>query len=187
VPVPTRLAAVLFALFAASLSLAQGHRWGVSASAMFGQDWLGSEDTRRGAMYSVSMSHREPRLHFWGYDAELDYEAYYMFTKGGADFMAGPNSSHHYGVLLTGRYFQKYAKSSRAFVEGGWGLQYTDRLTHDLDSLWNSTPMVGAGIVVPFERTDLVISVRYFHISNAGTAGDNEGLNFFQLRFGLRF
>lgn len=184
---PTRLIAVLLLLISAGTALAQGYKWGASASALFGQDWLGSEDTRRGGLYSVSRSQREPRLHFWGYDAELDYEAYYMFTKGGADFMAGPNSSHHYGLLLVGRYYQKYAKSARAFVEGGWGLQYTNRLTHDLDSLWNSTPLVGAGVIVPFERYELMLSVRYFHISNAGTAGDNEGLNFFQVRFGLRF
>ncbi len=170
------------------MSLAQNNlKWSVSASALFGQDWLGSEDTRRGAMYAVSRSKHEPRLHFMGYDADLDVEAYYMFTKGGSDFIAGPNSSHHYGVLFTGRYFQHYAKSARAFVEGGWGLQYTNRLTHDLDSLWNSTPMLGMGIIVPFDKKDLMISVRYFHISNAGTAGDNEGLNFIQFRFGLRF
>jgi hypothetical protein len=126
-------------------------------------------------------------LAFWGYKAEIDYEGYYMVTKGGADFMAGPNISHHYGVMVIGRYFERYSKSARAYVEGGWGLQYTNRLTHDIDSLWNSTPMIGTGFIVPVDGDELIFSLRYFHISNAGTAGDNEGLNFFQFQVGYRF
>ena len=182
-----RLVLAFLLLCATAVALAQEPKWGFRTSALFGQDWLGSEDTRRGGYYAVNFSKREPRFHFWGYDAEMDLEAYYMVTKGGADFIAGPNTSHHYGLLLIGRYYQKYAKSSRAFLEGGWGLQYTNRLTHDLDSMWNSTPMIGGGIVVPFSSWELMLSVRYFHISNAGTAGDNEGLNFFQFTVGARF
>ena len=169
------------------LAAAQDVKWRVSAAAMFGQDWLGSEDTRRGGYYSLAFGKPEPRLHFWGYDAELDIEAYYIVTKGGSDFLAGPNTSHHYGVMLVGRYFERYSKAVRAFLEGGWGLQYTNRLTHDLDSLWNSTPMIGAGFVVPLKDAELMFTLRYFHISNAGTAGDNEGLNFFQFQVGYRF
>ena len=182
-----RFVVVLAFLLLSTATFAQSAHWRVSASALFGQDWLGSEDTRRGALYSVAYGRPEPRLHFWGYDAEMDLEAYFMFTKGGADFIAGPNSSFHYGLLLVGRYYQHYAKTLRAFVEGGWGLQYTNRLTHDIDSLWNSTPMIGAGFIVPMRGDELMVSLRYFHISNGGTAGDNEGLNFFQLSAGLRF
>jgi hypothetical protein len=185
--VPRSLVVLVLTVAMAASAPAQEPRWGVRTSALFGQDWLGSEDTRRGGYYAVSHSHREPRFHFWGYDAEMDLEAYYMVTKGGSDFVAGPNTSHHYGLLVIGRYYQKYAKSARAFVEGGWGLQYTNRLTHDLDSLWNSTPMIGAGFIVPLDDTELMFSVRYFHISNGGTAGDNEGLNFFQFTVGARF
>lgn len=185
-PLKRSFVAVVF-LALSTLSIAQDGLWRVSASPLWGQDWLGSEDTRRGAMYSVSYARQEPRLHFWGYDAELDIEAYYMFTKGGADFLAGPNSSHHYGVLLIGRYYQRYSKSMRGFLEGGWGLQFTNRLTHDLDARLNSTPMIGGGVVFPYRGDEVMVSLRYFHISNAGTAGDNEGLNFFQLSVGLRF
>jgi hypothetical protein len=185
--VPLRRVFALLLVVISCCAFGQETKWRVSAGALYGQDWLGSEDTRRGAMYSFSYSHPEPRLHFWGYDAELDIEPYFMFTKGGADFIAGPNSSFHYGVLLIGRYFQHYTHATRAFVEGGWGLQYTNRLTHDIDSLWNSTPMLGVGFIVPFKGEELMFTVRYFHISNGGTAGDNEGLNFFQFSAGLRF
>jgi hypothetical protein len=161
--------------------------WRASAGAVFGQTWLGSQDLRSGGIYTVSYARPEPRLHFWGYDAEMDFEAYYMFSQGGGDFLAGHNSSHHYGLMAVGRYYQKYTKSTRAFVEAGWGLQFTNRLTHDLDSRINSTPMLGVGIVVPFEDFEVMFNVRYFHISNAGTAGGNEGLNFFQVQTGLRF
>ena len=138
-------------------------------------------------MYSLSFSHPEPRFHIWNYNAEFDIEGYYMFTKGGARFLAGPNSSHHYGLLFIDRYYQHMSGEVRTFLEGGWGVQYTNRLTHDIDSMWNSTPMLGAGFVVPVQGKELMFTVRYFHISNAGTQGGNEGLNFFQVLVGLRY
>jgi hypothetical protein len=186
--VPTRRCIVVLAALAAfGTAHAQEPKWRASAGALYGQDWLGSEDTRRGGYYALSYSRPEPRIHFWGYDGELDIEGYYMFTKGGSDFIAGPNSSHHYGVLVIGRYYQHYTRATRAFVEAGWGLQFTNRLTHDIDTRVNSTPMVGVGLISPLGGEEVMFSLRYFHISNAGTAGGNEGLNFFQLSVGLRF
>ncbi len=110
-----------------------------------------------------------------------------MLTKGGAHYIAGANSSHHYGILAVARYFQRTSALTRGFVEVGWGLQFTNRLTHDIDSRINSTPMAGAGYVLPNGPQDLVFTARYIHLSNAGTAGGNEGLNFFMLSLGVRF
>lgn len=182
-----RLAAAfaLFALF--QLSAAQEEKWRVSAGALFGQTWLGSQDLRQGGYYAIARSRPEPRLHFWGHAAEMDVEAYYMYTKGGHWSILPTNNSHHYGVMLVGRYFQRTASRTRAFLEAGWGLQYTNRVTHDIDSNWNSTPMIGLGFDVELKGYDLMFGARYFHISNAGTVGGNEGLNFLQFQVGFRY
>lgn len=180
------LCLALFFLTFASL-FGQEPKYTLSGGALFGQTWLGSQDIRRGGIYSLSVERPEPRFHFLGHGATMLIEGYYMFTKGGAVYLAGPNSSHHYGIVAVARYYDRDDSPVKGFYEFGWGLQFANRLTHDLDSRVSSTPLFGAGFVVPNGKYDLVFNARYFHISNAGTAGGNEGLNFYQLSLGVRF
>lgn len=56
-----------------------------------------------------------------------------------------------------------------------------------MDLRFNSTPALGVGMVVPIGGTDVQFGVRWKHISNGGTKGDNKGENYFLFLVGLRF
>lgn len=150
------------------------------AGPSFGQDVLGSEDTRRGGFYGVSFSRHEPRLRFRKAEAAVVYTAYYMFTKGGGFEDIPVNRMRTLGLTAAARY--PVALQGRLFAEGGWGLCYNSITTRDLDSRFNSTPFVGVGYL--FDQGTLTL--RWFHMSNGGTSGNNQGLNQAVLLFGVR-
>ena len=159
------------------------------AGPVYGQSWLGSEDKRRGALYALQYAKIEPRLFAMGHEGELVVEAYYMYTKGGG-FRSGrfpTNNSHHYGIMALARYWNRAPTQFKTFVEIGWGLQYVNTKTHDLGGLFNTTPTMGIGMKGPFEGYELILGMRYMHVSNAGVVGNNEGHNFFQFYVGVQF
>lgn len=148
----------------------------------FGQDVLGSEDTRRGTWYEVTWSKPEPRLRYKGYDAALVLGAHYMFTKGGGFEDIPVNKMHTYGITAAGRYPMPWVRNGRLFLDVGWGFSYNSIRTRDLDSHLNSTPFVGMG----WQFDHGTVTVTAFHMSNGGLIGNNQGLNQVQIRFGYR-
>lgn len=176
-------------LLQTAIASAKDKRWMLHVGPVFGQSWLGSEDKRRGAFYGLQYSKSDPQLFAMGHEGELVIEAYYMYTIGGG-FRSGrfpKNNSHHYGVMALARYWNREPTQFKTFVEIGWGLQYVDKRTHDLGGLFNTTPTLGIGMKGPFEGYELILGMRYMHVSNAGVVGNNEGHNFFHFYVGVQF
>ncbi len=155
----------------------------VRIGATYGQDVLGSEDTRRGTVFSYGREWPEKRLAFARLPATLQVEAYYLFTRGGGFEDIPVNTMHSFGVLAQARYPFGFLRGVRSTVDLGWGIVYNSITTRDLDRNWNSTPTLG----VTLERTPWMFSGRFYHISNGGTQGNNQGLNALQFLVGYRF
>ncbi|HXH62183.1 MAG TPA: acyloxyacyl hydrolase [Fimbriimonadaceae bacterium] len=144
---------------------------------------LGSEDARHGWYFSLQHFAHEPRFKFWGFEADFVKEAYYMHTIGGGFRVWPVTRAHNFGITLAGRFWLGHGY----FMDAGWGLDYINRLTYDVYTRLNSSPVLGFGSIVKSPMGELQVSLRWKHISNAGTAGHNEGENYLVLAVGLRF
>lgn len=155
----------------------------------YGQSWfiLGSEDIRRGGGLAVQYVRHEPRFKFWGKEGQLVFEGNVTHTVGGNKFEWEGDTTIAFGVLALARYETRPKKGLSTYLEGGWGLQWADKHTIDLPSHFNSTPVLGAGIILPIKGHDLYLGVRYIHISNAGTVGNNAGQNQVLFMAGIKF
>ena len=71
------------------------------------------------------------------------------------------------------------------YADIGWGIQFANHHTDDLDSATNSTPYAGIGLAFRMDHTEALLGVRLLHISNGGTKGANSGQN--ELLFMLSF
>ncbi|MBS1723058.1 MAG: acyloxyacyl hydrolase [Armatimonadetes bacterium] len=149
----------------------------------FGQPVLGSEDTRRGTVYALGYSRPEPRVSLRGLQGDLLLEGYYLYTKGGGFEDIPVNHMHSFGVMAIARYYTRWLKSADAFFDLGWGFVYNNITTRDLDSLFNSTPCAGLGIA----KGKFDFTVRWYHQSNGGSRGNNQGTNQIQYLIGYRF
>jgi hypothetical protein len=180
--VPWILATVVMA---GSSSGQEGGPWMLTlrAGPSFGQPWIGSEETRRGGYYAVSLARPEKRLSFRGKEASLGLEGFYMFTKGGTVWGTPGRRMHSYGVLVFGRYRRGVAPGSGPYLDVGWGLVYNSVTTKDLDSRLSSAPFVAVG--AEFGRFD--VQARFLHMSNGGLAGENQGSNAVQFIAGIKF
>jgi len=138
---------------------------------------LGSEDRRTGFGVGLAYGRNEPRFAISGASSELVYEAYYDQTRSPGASGQGPNSSYSYGVLAYARYRWPKKRGWGLYATAGWGLQYTDRTSVDLDSHINSTPMLGLGVAFDTGDGEGTIGLRFLHISNAGLVGRNQGQN----------
>lgn len=165
----------------------EGRYWYGSAAAAFGQDVLGSEDTRRGGVYGVSYAFPEKRLTFRGSKGQAVWTGYYMVTKG-AGFEGEPvNHMHTYGVSYTARYWNHMVRGVDTFFDLGWGFAYNNITTRDLDTRLVSTPFLGVGAGIEVGGAEVLAGVRFYHQSNGGTVGNNQGLNQIQYWVGVRF
>jgi hypothetical protein len=144
---------------------------------------LGSEDSRRALNVAVQYGRREPRLKIAGLEPHLVYEGYASRSTSRGRFEFGPDTTYMFGALGLSRW-ETFATGTRAYLELGWGLQYATRVTLDLPSLWNSTPVVGLGLIFPCGRSRLLAGLRLMHVSNAGTRGNNPGQNVVSLSLG---
>ena len=125
----------------------------------------------------LAYGRNEPRFAIPGANSELVYEAYYDQTRSPGASGQGPNSSYSYGVLAYARYRWPKKRGWGLYATAGWGLQYTDRTSVDLDSHINSTPMLGLGVAFDTGDGEGTIGLRFLHISNAGLVGRNQGQN----------
>lgn len=147
---------------------------------------LGSEDARRGYFMGVQEARAERRFTLWGNRAQMVREVYVIETMGGGFRQWPETHAYNYGVSLVGRYWTKII-GTRGYWEAGWGLDYINRLTYDVYNRLNSSPVLGFGFRLGEENRGGIIGLRWRHISNAGTAGNNEGENYAQLVIGMRF
>lgn len=158
-------------------------KWSFRIGPSFGQPILGSEDTRRGTVYSIAYTKPEPRFTLRGLKADMMVEGYYLFTKGGGFEDIPVNNMRSYGVLVTAKYPTRWFRGLKSHADLSFGLVYNSITTRDLDSNWNTTPGFGAG--VSWGRYDF--TVRWYHASNGGTDGNNQGTNQFQYVLSVKF
>ena len=144
---------------------------------------IGSEDTRRGSIYGISYTRPEKRLKFQGLDGKLAIEGYYLFTKGGGFENIPVNNMRSYGILATAKYPLSWFPRFGSHFDLSFGLVYNSITTRDLDSNLNTTPGFGIG----FEYRNIDFTVRWYHASNGGTNGNNQGTNQIQYVLSLKF
>lgn len=161
--------------------------WFITVAPNFGQDIIGSEDTRRGGWYGVGFYRPEKRLAIRGLKSQLHVEGYYMFTKGGGFENLPVDHMHSYGILATSRYWTKWIKGVNTYFDLGFGVAANNITTRDLESRINTTPTIGIGAGWQLKECDILIGVRLFHMSNGGTVGDNQGSNNIQYTLTVRF
>ncbi len=139
---------------------------------------LGSQDERAGFVISYQATRPEKRLTLFNRSLKLSLETHLSYTYGGGWRLQPRDQSLSLGVLAMGRY-ENIGPSRRGFyVEAGWGLHYSSRRTWDLNTLLNSTPTFGVGVLFPYRVSSVgSIGLRLMHISNAGTVGSNQGQN----------
>lgn len=82
------------------------------------------------------------------------------------------------GLALGGRYHVWNDRGWTPYIVGGAGLIWTTLDVAELDRTFNFQLLYGVGLrVVPARGPGLIVELRNHHISNAGTAGDNLGVN----------
>lgn len=79
---------------------------------------------------------------------------------------------------IAGRYYFRTDGRFVPFVSGGAGLLWTSLDVPEIDRIFNFQLFIGAGLRQARDRGPrLVVEFRNHHISNAGTAGMNLGIN----------
>jgi len=152
----------------------------------FGQSALilGSEDNRYGGGIGFGYGKPERRFRYKTLPAQLVVEGYIDRTRS----LSESRDTTAFGVLAYSRWrFPVNERGWGIYFDAGWGLQYADKTTIDLDSHLNSTPMLGLGGAFPIGHREFLIGLRFLHISNAGLRGSNQGQNELFLTLGFRF
>lgn len=161
--------------------------WYAGSGPSLGQDIIGSEEIRRGTILFVGYRRPEKRFELWGRPGELRMEGYYMYTRGAGFFGLITDQMHSFGALASARWRFKWRTEIVPYLELGWGLVYNNQKTFDLNSRLNSTPVAAVGVEFPFFGSEAGFGVRFYHVSNAGTVGSNQGSNNFQFLFSINF
>ena len=79
---------------------------------------------------------------------------------------------------LGGRYHIWRDRPWTLYLAGGAGLLWTSLEVPEIDRVFNFQLVYGLGVrTVPRRGPGLIVELRNHHISNAGTAGENLGLN----------
>lgn len=152
-----------------------------------GKALLGSEDARTGSIWAINYVKPEPWLRFRSNPAQIVHSLYYMPTSTSAFDGNEANRLHTYGYRVFARYWNEYIPGVNTFLDLGWGISWSNDTTQDLANQINSTPSIGLGAMFNVGKTELIFTVRWFHMSNAATNNDNQGYNAFQYTIGVRF
>jgi hypothetical protein len=78
-------------------------------------------------------------------------------------------------------------RGNGVYADIGFGVQFVDRVTFDLQSTINTTPMLGFGGVFRAGKEEVLIGLRWLHVSNGGRVKPNRGDNILFFTFGIRF
>jgi lipid A 3-O-deacylase len=121
----------------------------------------------------VAFAAFHPRLGWFVSDRlELYGEAtLFLYYRPAADVSAGLGA-------IAGKYFLRTTGRFLPYLHGGLGLLWTSLDVREIDRTYNFQHFVGVGWRQNRSRGPrLVFELRNHHISNAGTAGDNLGVN----------
>lgn len=129
----------------------------------------------------------------WDYDKIWHHwapEPLRFKVEGTAGLTVSPKTRAMASVGMMALYYLEFISSDRLvpYLEGGIGVVYTDFQVEGQGSRLNFNPQIGIG--VEFERDSgppVFGAVRLSHISNAGLADENRGVNSVILMIGRYF
>ncbi len=150
---------------------------------------LGSQDPRYGYGIAVGYGRPDGHLRFKSIPAQLVFEGYWDTTGSRGVGGGTSNRTEAFGALAIMRYKWPRDKQMNGFyADIGWGMQYANKPTVDLDTKLNSTPVLGVGGFFRYnEHHELMLGARLLHISNGGTKKPNHGQNQLLIVVGTRF
>jgi hypothetical protein len=153
--------------------------WYVSAFYGSGLLILGSRQPHFGGGVDIGFGKPEPRFRFHSIPAQLVYEVYWdhLSTASLPSYRDPGERVDALGALALARFRWPVKGGIGAYFDIGWGLQVTNHVTIDVNSDVNSTPMLGAGGTFRLGSRELLLGVRYLHVSNAWTKPPNFGSN----------
>ncbi|HRJ26715.1 MAG TPA: acyloxyacyl hydrolase [Fimbriimonadaceae bacterium] len=155
----------------------EGSSWSIYAGAVRSVPILGTSDERFGIVAGIQYLHRDPRFDYGQVPGYLVLEGYYLGTSGGIQPFPRDRANALGGLVMIRYVWEPKGRLPGTFFEFGWGLQYSDRTSRDLDAHWNSTPTLGGGFLLRLNQRTVTVGARLHHISNAGTKGGNRGQN----------
>jgi hypothetical protein len=161
--------------------------WSAESGYNEGKAWIGSEDARYGHISQITYVKPEPRWRYKSNPAQAIYGVYYIHSRSAALDGNPPSTMDTFGIKLGARYWNEWIPGINTFFDIGWGLAYSQRTTQDLPNQINSSPFFGIGTIIPAGNTELILAIRWHHISNAATNNDNQGFNAIQYTIGVKF
>jgi Lipid A 3-O-deacylase (PagL) len=140
--------------------------------------FLGSEDTRTARGYGLGFTTKPRWLVSKGADMELFVSAYFHDSSSPGASGKPANKTDAFGALMLLRNTAISGPKFRVYTDIGVGLNLSDQRTVDLSSRLTATPTIGLMFGVPTGRgQEFYFGARLMHLSNAGTAGNNQGNN----------
>ncbi len=152
------------------------------------QKILGSSEIRITGGIDLGYGWFDPRLKLGTIPAELVLEAYTYRTELQSAPAASPGQTSNYGALAVTRYRWPMEKAGNGmYVDLGFGVQFVNRPTFNLQANLNTTPMVGIGGVFRSGKHEILLGLRLLHVSNGGRVKPNRGDNILFVTFTIRF
>lgn len=151
-----------------------------------GQLILGSTDPRVTGGLSFGWGQPDRRLR-WGHVPGQFMREFYFQRSHSAGAGEPRNDTTAYGFLPYARWRLPKGRGFGLYADAGFGIQYADRATVDLNSHFNTTPMLGLGTAAHIGDTEILYGLRLLHISNGGTHKPNHGQNQLLLTVFVRF
>lgn len=151
-----------------------------------GQLILGSQDQRVTGGLSFGYGMPDPRIRWKSIPGQFIREFYIQrsHSKGVGE---PRNDSNSFGFLAIARWRPARGRGFGMYADLGFGIQVQDKTSVDLDSKYNTTPMVGIGVASRVGDTEVLYGLRLLHISNGGTRKPNHGQNQLLLTAFVRF
>lgn len=146
---------------------------------------LGSEDIRQGWCIGAIYAKPEPRFSNSWESGDIAYALYYTDTESTRNGIKGERSKG-LGLVAMMHVHRMLTESWGYYYSLGWGLQYVDTTSIDLDSQLNSSPVFGVGVICFWGKQELRIGFDFLHLSNAGLQGSNQGQNQLYFSVGMR-
>ncbi|MCX7799451.1 MAG: acyloxyacyl hydrolase [Fimbriimonadales bacterium] len=172
---PRPLTLLLAALACSSASADEG-KWFLSFHTGRSVVWIGGEDEREAFAMGIGYSRPDPRMKAGTRPGNLDLYLYFERSWSTPQDDVPHVASDAVGFLAAASWEDMWTKEFGTYLRLGWGIQVQNRTSNDLDSVLNSSPVLGFGMIFRC-GSEFRIGVDYLHLSNGGTAGRNLGQN----------